>query len=195
MHKASATASRSSRSCCRRSRSNSPAALRIADPIRSILVGLAERRRYPLKQAHARSLLRHSSRRFYKKARLRPIGAIRRGDACAARAGCEQSLYKRDGVIAGVGFEPAAQRVIGTVGDLVEISRERARVEAADHRLDRPDRGRRHRQPAEAERDQHHRLDRVARHLAADAERHCRRLRTRATRWRNSASIGGDSRS
>ena len=60
---------------------------------------------------------------------------------------------QRDGMVAGIGLEPTAQRMVGALADLIEITGKRAGIEAADHRLDRPDRVRGHRQRAEAERE------------------------------------------
>src|SRR6516225_1192477 len=75
-----------------------------------------------------------------------------------------------DVVIERVGFELRSERMIRPAPDLVEITGDSGRIKGADHRLDRADRGRRHRQCPEAEPYQRHRLDRVARHLAAHAE-------------------------
>src|SRR6266852_175930 len=43
-------------------------------------------------------------------------------------------------MVARIGFEPAPQRVVGAVADLVEVEGERSAIETADHRLDRADR-------------------------------------------------------
>ena len=53
----------------------------------------------------------------------------------------------------------------------VDLARRLPRIERQHHRLDRPDRGRRHRQAAIAERDQRHRLQRAAADLAAQRDR------------------------
>src|SRR4029077_19959511 len=65
-----------------------------------------------------------------------------------------------------------SERAIGPAPDLPEIAGNGGSIEAADHRLDRADSGRRHRQRPEAKRDQRHRLDRAAGTLAAHAERY-----------------------
>ena len=60
--------------------------------------------------------------------------------------------------------------MFGTLADLVDIAGEGAGIEAANHCLDRPDRVRSHREATEADRDQHHRLNRIAGHFAAHAQ-------------------------